>query len=78
MNLNGILPRNMYSLEVSQPHRFKDVVTGSKLAYGLREMAKTLRKNGYYTEGCIRGGFVASKGEEVITITITSLSGDDD
>jgi len=73
MNLSGIYPRNSYAVEISQPYRFKDVVNGSKLSSALREMAKTLRRNGYYTEGCVGDGFVASKGEEVITITITSL-----
>lgn len=73
MNLNGILPRNSYGIEISHPYSFRDVVNGSKLSSALREMSQTLRRNGYYTEGCVGDGFVASKNDETITITITSL-----
>lgn len=74
MNLTGIMPRMSYAVEIQQPEStFKDVVNGSKLAFALREMRGTLQRNGFHIEGSVRHGFVASNGEAVVKITITSL-----
>jgi hypothetical protein len=74
MNLNGLMPRSMYAVDILWPKGYyNDVKNGDKMYDILKQMERTLRRDGFTMEGDLKNGFIASKNEMTVKIVVEKL-----
>lgn len=74
MNLNGLMPRNMYAIDVLWPQgHYGDVRNGDKMWDILKQMERVLVRDKFIVEGSLQNGFIASKDDTIIKIVVEKL-----
>ena len=74
MNLTGLSGRSMYAVDVFVAEsRHNYIKNGSVLFDILKQMERTLVRDGYSISGSIRQGFECFKGTETVKIIVEKL-----
>lgn len=74
MNLNGLMPRSMYAVDVLWPEgHYGDVKNGDRVWDILKQMERVLVRDGFVMDGDLKDGFIASKGDVMVKIVVEKL-----